>query len=301
MRYIILIGVILLIMMILLYINMRHREGFKIEGLPEVYKSELSETLRHSFAKLKPYDYNFETNDKKYRCSFKNSPYVQNIPFYRTIIPKNKNVAYEVKSTNCSKSLPPQFCNKNKKYDTKYELYEESNNFLNYDDDKYKVFLHIPDEGTTYKDLTLVNYADVQPTFETKYDVCKPNERSYNTTMNLADNFPCGVLYCNESSIEKDYESLNVKAKELYHEVMKEEHESKIDYILGTLNFKEWIKNLKISQDKNYKTVTSLCDVEIKEPEPEQEPNPEQKTVTEMVINDNTLPEIIQQDIEGNR
>ena len=47
-----------------------NRENFKVEGLPEIYSTEINEKLRHTFHKTKPYDYNFVTNDNKYKCSY---------------------------------------------------------------------------------------------------------------------------------------------------------------------------------------------------------------------------------------
>ena len=46
---------------------------------------------------------------------------------------------------------------------------------------------------------------------------------------------------------------------------MKDEHQSNVDNILQSFNFKEWLKKLNLNQDKNYKTITNICEVKIEE------------------------------------
>ena len=139
---------------------------------------------------------------------------------------------------------------------------ETPNQYLNYELDKNKVFLHYNDEisGTvkTYKDYNNVVYEDINPIYNSKYNVCQPSESKFNIENGFDANFPCSVLVCNNLSDEEkkntqeiNYDNLNIRAKEFYDNIVKYEHETSIDKVLSSIGFTSWIDLLNQTQAKN--------------------------------------------------
>ena len=101
-------------------------------------------------------------------------------------------------------------------------------------------------------------YEDINPIYRSKYNVCQPKHNKFNIENGFDDNFPCGVLVCNQLSEEEkknieevNYDNLNAKAKEFYDNIIKYEHETAIDKVLSSVGFTSWIDLLNQTQLKN--------------------------------------------------
>ena len=232
-------------------------------GLPEEYKEEILNKVGEKFNVPKPIEDKFITKDSKYKCIFKYNPMIKDIKFTRTIINPEYNFDYTISSTNCSDNIEPDKCNKNEDYNIRSIFIEETpNKYLNYELDKNKVFLHYNDEISgvikTHKDYNNVVYEDINPIYNSKYNVCQPSDSQFNIENGFDNNFPCSVLVCNnlsdeekENTEEINYDNLNTRAKEFYDNIVKYEHETSIDKVLSSIGFTSWIDLLNQTQAKN--------------------------------------------------
>lgn len=236
------------------------------ENLPQEYKYEINEKLKKYFTGFKPILKNFFTSDRKYKCSFQNSPPVSNIPLTRTIIDKQYNTVFKLDTTTCSPGTNDDRCNKNDNYDMKFNLFYENNPYIDYSLDRNKTFLHLED-GRDYTDFSLVTQDDINHTFKERYQICTPTERKYNLDGHYYENFPCGALVCspttaeeqtldeNSNYVEIDYSEPTQNAQKYYNEIMRSEHQYNIDKILNGEKFKYWVNMLTQSQNNNKKII----------------------------------------------
>ena len=188
---------------------------------------------------------------------------IKDVKFTRTIINPEYNIDYTISSTNCSENIDPDKCNKNKDYDMRSVFIEEKpNQYLDYEVDKNKVFLHYKDETSetvkTYKDYNNIVYEDIDPIYRSKYNVCQPKNNKFSIEDGFDNNFPCSVLVCNQLSEEEkenieqiNYDNLNTTAKNFYDNIIKYEHETAIDKVLSSVGFTSWIDLLNQTQLKN--------------------------------------------------
>jgi hypothetical protein len=254
------------------FLNNTNKEPFVSKYIPKGYEHEIEYKLQNYFTNPPNNIINFLTSDDKYRCAFKTAKASNNVPFQRTIVPKELNTVYEIDTTKCSNSIDPERCNQNKDYNIKYQRFYENVPNVNYDISRNKVFLEtsISNEAVNYSDLSMVTYLNVSPTYETTYDVCKPMDKKYDPAHGLDANFPCGALLCEENTLMSkeddediseermmcampEYDELNKRLTLMHHDVLEQEHQSKIDGILSSLGFTTWIKELSMIQDKNRK------------------------------------------------
>lgn len=233
-------------------------------GIPKEYKTEILTKLSDKFNGPRPVEDRFITEDNTHKCMFKYSPKIKDLKFVRTIINPEYNFDYTISTTKCGEDVPPEKCNKNEDFNMRSVFIEEKpNQYLDYELDKNKVFLHYKDETSetvkTYKDYNNVVYEDINPIYRSKYNVCEPKHDKFNIENGFDDNFPCGVLVCNQLSEEEkensekeiNYDSLNATAKEFYDNIIKYEHESAIDKVLSSVGFTSWINLLNQNQSKN--------------------------------------------------
>lgn len=231
--------------------------------LPKKYKEEVLTKLGDKFNEPKPLEDRFTTEDKNHKCIFKYNPKLKDLKFVRTIINPKYNFDYSISSTSCGPNIPEDKCNKDTNYDMKSIFIEETpNQYINYELDKNKVFLNYEDEETgtikTFEDYNNIAYEDVNPIFNTKYNVCEPSESNFNIENGFDANFPCSVLVCGKLSDEEkentgeiNYESLNENAKIFYDDIVKYEHQGAVDKVLESVGFNAWIDLLNQSQEMN--------------------------------------------------
>ena len=243
-------------------------------NLPKEYKKEVLTKLSGNFNEPKPLEEKFITEDGTHKCMFKYNPKVNDLKFVRTIINPEYNFDYKISSTECGENIPDDQCNKDTNYDMRSVFIEEKpNEYLNYELDKNKVFLHYNEEisGTiklkTFKDYNNVPYEDVNPIYNTKYNVCQPSQGTFNIENGFDSNFPCSVLVCSSLSkeekddkVEISYENLNEKAKGYYDKILRYEHEGAIDKVLSSIGFNTWISLINQTQENNTKILDECKD-----------------------------------------
>ena len=111
---------ILLLLIIVYCVNeyLVPKEGFErgrnfIQGdLPENYYDEVKARLMKYFNESSNTLKNFTTQDNKYKCSFRNHLYRNNLMFQQTTIDENDNNAYTVDTTKCGSNISDKNCNK---------------------------------------------------------------------------------------------------------------------------------------------------------------------------------------------
>ena len=238
----------------------------RIVGIPSKYFSELKYELRDQWKANFNNIYEFKTTDDKYTCMFMNSENVKNIPFVRTIIPEENNHLFTLDTTYCPKNADPSICNNDDSMNIENKLFYEDVENVDYSVKRNKVFLQL-DDGTSYDDLNKLSNNEVNMTYKTKYQICKPyssgkgKNTNYDFNRGFDQLFPCGYLKCtNNSKISKNWWKKRFKNSVLkkQKQILKEEHQSKIDGILESLGFKTWIKTLKTFQERN-DTISEFC------------------------------------------
>ena len=265
--------VIFLITCIVLYLmtlwyEKHYQEGFSLEqfktttnndenidildyskgDIPPEYNNEINKKLMTYFNEPTNTQQNFFTNDKKYKCAFINHVYQQNNVFQKTILDENDNTVYVVDTTQCSKNLDADRCNKDSSFNIEKNLFYRNNRFIDYDDEKYDIFL---------KGLDLIDTNEINHTFKKEYEVCKPKNKSYQIDGNFKDNYPCGAVLCNATTQDEqentkfNYEILNDISKKYFDELMTYEHKGKMNAIMETLGYKYWVDLLTTTQKKN--------------------------------------------------
>lgn len=194
--------------------DVKKRQQNEYEKIPEKYRPEINKKLEKYFTKRLPFETSFTTNDHKLKCSFRNSPFVKNIPFFRTIIPEYKNSIFQVDTTACpSNTSSDSTCNKKDDYNIHYKLFHDETPYIDKDISRNNIFLELPD-GRGYSDFSLVSYEDISPTFRTTYGVCKPKNILYsNNYERLDNNFPCAALVCRPSEEEEVKRAINLKER----------------------------------------------------------------------------------------
>jgi len=232
-------------------------------NLPKQYKEEVLSKIGVNFNEPKPLEDRFITEDKNHKCIFKYNPKVKDLKFVRTIMNPKYNFDYSISSTSCGPNIPEDKCNKDTNYDMKSTFIEETpNQYINYELDKNKVFLHYKDDenGTikTFKDYNNVAYEDINPIYNTKYNVCEPSESKFTIDIGFDANCPCSVLVCGQVSDEEkhnteeiNYENLNENAKTFYDNIVQYEHQGAIDKVLQSVGFNAWIDILNQTQEMN--------------------------------------------------
>lgn len=254
---VLLIYIIILVILIIVYFINGYFTSFEsfdtktnfIQGeLPEQYYDEIKKKLMKYFNEPSNVQKNILTNDNNYKCTFVNHIYRDNLLFQKTIIDEKHNDIYNVDTTKCSKNIDSENCNDDNSNNIKIQLFYKNNEFIDYNDEKYDIFL---------KGYDLVEKDKINDTFTKSYEICKPKEFTYQLDDDFRTNYPCGVLFCKETSADEkdsenyDYESIGKTAKQYWNEIVKDEYKSKIDTILESLGFKTWINILNENQKQN--------------------------------------------------
>lgn len=261
----ILIILLIIIVLLTIYLVINKKEGFDNSSLnlPDDYLESLKNQLNTRFGLASTDSYNFTTVDDKYKCTFKNSPERTGVPFNRTIIDKDENDILNIPSTNCPENAPEGVCNTDKSNDINLKLFYENNEFVDYNKEKNKIYLHL-DDGRTYTDFQTVTNEQVPLTYFTKYNVCKPVSKNYFGDYSLEQLFPCGAIACVQNTEMGSDEEPNYKQTEdiinnKFISLMKKEHQSKIDEILEGVGFKTWLTSIDKVEKEN-KKINKFCD-----------------------------------------
>ena len=234
--------------------------GVDNESYFEDIKYELKDQWKANFDNI----YEFKTSDDKYTCMFMNSANLKNVPFIRTIVPEEYNDVYSLNTTQCAETAEEGECNTDGSKNIEGKLFYEDVDNVDYSVNRNKVFLHT-DDGYTYADFDKVSDDEVNMTYRTTYEICKPDSSgnsltaNYDFTRGFDQLFPCGYVQCTTDSTDDARTSLETSVTEKHKEILKEEHQSKIDEILQSLGFTTWIKALKTIQNRN-QTISEMCD-----------------------------------------
>jgi hypothetical protein len=236
----------------------------QIVGVPESYfediKYKLQDQWKANFDNL----YEFKTSDDKYTCMFMNSANVKNVPFIRTVVPYEYNELYTLSTTECPPTAKKGDCNKDKSLNIEGKLFYEDVENVDYSVNRNKVFLHT-DDGYTYKDFNKNSNDEVNLTYRTTYEICKPygsasgSNFNYDFTRGFDQLFPCGYVQCTNSKKSRKLKKTRSSVINNQKKIIKNEHQSKIDEILESLGFQTWIKALKTIQNRN-QTISNMCD-----------------------------------------
>lgn len=254
---VLLLYIIILVSLLIVYCVNEYivpKEGFErgqkfIQGdLPESYYDEVKARLMKYFNTPSNIHKNFTTRDNKYKCSFRNHLYRNNLMFQKTTIDENDNNAYTVDTTKCGSNISDENCNKDSSINVEKNLFYKNNQYIDYDDEKYDIFL---------KGYELVPESAVNRTFTKSYEICKPEKMTYQFEDDFVVNYPCGVLTCATTNIEEqeknsyDYDNLNEISKGYFDEIMSFEYKGKMDNIMQSMGYQYWIDLLNTEQSKN--------------------------------------------------
>ena len=237
-----------------LYFYSCEKEGYETNVSGIIPDNELKDKLSDKFNAPNQEIYSFNTDDDTYKCHFYNSKAMKKVPFIRTIIPEEVNDVYIVDTTRCSTNA--ENCSNDLSNNIDIKLFYDNVDHVDYTIDRNKTFLHLED-GKTYKDFDMVSPEEMPMTYKTTYDVCVPKTNQYDSQYAFNELFPCGVLQCHKAS--ENVTNIDKNIMQTVDNLVKNEHQTKIDGILKSIGFKNWVDNLNTVQERNT-TINEFCD-----------------------------------------